>query len=171
MDVLVTAASRHGSTVEVAERIGHILRTHGLIVDVCPLEEHPYAADFDAVVLGSAVYLGRWLEPAVEFVVDQHAALAARPVWLFSSGPVGRPLEPGEPSETTVHVTDLEERVRACGHRLFGGKLERRLLSFAEAAVVTALGTPDGDFRDWNAIETWATEIAGELRRLTSARG
>ena len=51
----------------------------------------------------------------------------------------------------------------ACGHRLFAGRLERHQLGFAEKAMVAALRVPDGDFRDWDAIDSWSRQIGEEL--------
>ena len=95
MKVLVTAASRYGATGEIAEAIGEVLRERGLDATVGP-PEAATVDGHDAVVLGSAVYAGHWLKPARELVDRQRDALAARPVWLFSSGPVGDPPKPEE---------------------------------------------------------------------------
>jgi menaquinone-dependent protoporphyrinogen oxidase len=60
---------------------------------VAPVQDVGAIDGYDAVVLGSAVYLGNWMKPAKEFAVREAAALAAVPVWLFSSGPIGSPPE------------------------------------------------------------------------------
>ena len=89
------------------------------------------------------------------------AALADRPVWLFSSGPVG---DPPKPDEDPVDVAELLTATRAREHRVFAGRLVRRRLRFPERAVVSALRVPDGDFRDWSEISRWAAGIADALR-------
>ena len=91
--VLVTAASRHGSTAEIATAIARALEESvvGLTAIAVPIDQRPEPARFDAVVLGSAVYAGRWLEPAREYAAAHAEALRDRPVWLFSSGPIGEP--------------------------------------------------------------------------------
>jgi Flavodoxin domain len=81
--VLVSVASKHGSTTEIGEVIGHTLQDKGLGVDIVPPAVVDSLADYDAVILGSAVYLGRWLSPAQDFVVRFHDELSRRPVWLF----------------------------------------------------------------------------------------
>jgi menaquinone-dependent protoporphyrinogen oxidase len=88
MRVLVTAASRHGATAEIAQAIGDALCGRGLDVTVMPVEDVSTVEPYGAVVLGSAVYAGHWLRPASAFVATHTRALASRPVWLFSSGPV-----------------------------------------------------------------------------------
>jgi menaquinone-dependent protoporphyrinogen oxidase len=160
MRVLVTAASKHGSTIEIAELIGATLTGPGLDVHVVPLAEIDAVNGYDAVVLGSAVYAGHWLKPAEQFVERHGATLAAGQVWLFSSGPIG---EPPIPAEDAVDLRDIVAAVRAVEHRTFAGALHRQRLSFPERALVAALRAPYGDFRDWDAIRQWAHRIAAAL--------
>jgi menaquinone-dependent protoporphyrinogen oxidase len=95
---------------------------------------------------------------------ERIATTAPRPVWLFSSGPIG---DPPQPDEEPVDAGDVARSTHARGHRLFAGRLDRHRLGFGEKAVVMALRAADGDFRDWDAIDTWAAQIAGELSRAT----
>jgi menaquinone-dependent protoporphyrinogen oxidase len=165
--ILVSTASKHGSTGEIGTRIAEALRA-GLpgdaVVDVRAAAEVDDATSYDAVVLGSAVYIGRWLDDArhVAAMLTMHPP---RPVWLFSSGPIG---DPPQPDEEPVEVSDIAEATHARGHRLFAGRLDRHRLGFGERAVVMALRVTDGDFRDWDAIDTWGAQIAGELSRVTA---
>ena len=120
-------------------------------------------------MIGSAVYVGRWLDPARELVETHAAALAERPVWLFSSGPLGPP-DKLKPEGDPVDVAGLIETTDAVEHRVFAGRLDRKLLSFGEKAVVVAVRAPEGDFRDWDAIDGFADAIRAidahrELRR------
>lgn len=164
MKVLVTAASKHGATAEIAEGIGQLLRSEGLEVTVVPPERAGGVEEFDAVILGSAVYAGHWMSEAKEFVDAHREALQARPVWLFSSGPVGDPPKPEEPP---VDVAAIVEATNAREHAIFNGRIERSRLGFAEKAIVVALRVPDGDFRDWPRVRAWATEVAAALKRAS----
>jgi menaquinone-dependent protoporphyrinogen oxidase len=83
------------------------------------------------------------------------------PVWLFSTGPVGDPLKPEAPP---VDVAPMLELSGAQEHRLFGGRLDRHHLGFAEKAMVSMVGAADGDYRPWDEIEAWAGEIATTLK-------
>jgi menaquinone-dependent protoporphyrinogen oxidase len=160
--ILVSAASKHGSTLEIADRIAEALRA-GLpgdaIVDVFPAARVGDVAPYDAVVLGSGVYMGRWLQDGRE-LAERIATPTPRPVWLFSSGPIGAP---PKPDEVPAEVSDIVKATHARGHRLFAGRMDRHRLGFGEKAVVAALRVADGDFRDWNAIDRWGAQIAGEL--------
>ncbi|MEW6635790.1 MAG: flavodoxin domain-containing protein [Actinomycetota bacterium] len=163
MRVLVAAASRHGATAQIAGEIGVALRDGaggGIVVDVLPAEEVSSLEGYDAVVLGSAVYAGRWLESARKLAERHAETLSRRPTWLFSSGPVGDPLKP---EEDPVDVAEILKATGAREHRVFPGRLDRRELGFAEKAIVLALRAPEGDFRDWEAVRAWAREIAADL--------
>ena len=161
MRVLVTAATRHGATAEIAAAIGEVLAGRGLDATVAAPEQVKGVDGHDAVVLGSAVYAGHWLKPVRELVGRLGTVLADRPVWLFSSGPVG---DPPKPEEDPVDVAEILTATGARDHRVFAGRLVRKRLSFPERAIVSALRVPDGDFRDWPEIRQWADEIADALR-------
>lgn len=169
MKILVSTASKHGSTSGIADRIAETLRASipGVTVDVVPAAALVGIDQYHAVVLGSAVYMGRWLDDARK-LADRIRALAPRPVWLFSSGPIG---DPPKPDEEPAEVADMVKTTNAHGHRLFAGRLDRHRLGFAEKAVVMALRVPDGDFRDWDAIHAWGAQIAAELNHSAEMPG
>jgi menaquinone-dependent protoporphyrinogen oxidase len=167
MRVLVVVASRHGATEQIAAEIAKTLRIAlsadlpGTVVDLRSAEQVDTLDGCHAVVLGSAVYMGRWLPAAREFA-DRHAdALATLPVWLFSSGPIG---EPPKPDQDPADVAKIAAGIAARDHHTFTGQLDRHRLSFAERTVVRAVHAAEGDFRDWPAIREWAIEIGAALR-------
>ncbi|MFN8533228.1 MAG: flavodoxin domain-containing protein [Dehalococcoidia bacterium] len=161
MKVLISAASRHGSTEEIAEAIGAELRRLGLDAEVRPIDEVGDLTGYDAAVIGSAVYLGRWQPAARQVIEREEAVLRGLPVWLFSSGPLGADdhASAAEPSDLAA----LLERSGARGHRVFVGKLDRDQLGLGERLVSAVVQAPEGDFRDWTAIRAWADEIAAAL--------
>lgn len=163
MRVLVTVASRHGSTAEVSERIANTLVAGGIEVDVRAPDEVTDLSPYDAVLVGSAVYMGRWLDPARRVVERHEDALRERPVWLFSVGPLG---DPPHPTEEPVELPALAERVGARGRQMFAGKLGDQL-GLGERAVVRMVKAPRGDFRDWRTIDAWTNEVALELAKAS----
>jgi menaquinone-dependent protoporphyrinogen oxidase len=160
---IVTAASRHGATHEIADAIAAGLARRGVEAEALPADELDSLDGYDAYVIGSAVYVGHWLDPARELIETHGAALAGRPVWLFSSGPLGPP-DQLKPEGDAVDVAGLIEASGAVEHRVFAGRLDRKLLSFGEKAVVVAVRAPEGDFRDWDAIDAFAAAIAERLQ-------
>lgn len=162
MKVLVTAATRHGSTDEVARAMAESFSAAGVDVDVVvgdAVATISSLAGYDAVVLGSAIYSGHWLPTAVEFVEAHATDLAAVPVWLFSSGPVGDPSLLRLPEELE-HVRTVTS---ARDHRVFAGRIDLDELDDAERAHVERVGGQAGDYRDWAAVRQWASGIAREL--------
>ena len=161
MKVLVTAATKHGATGEIADALAAKLEAEGLTVVKADPDDVEDLDGVEAVVLGSAVYAGQWLSSAKGFVERLGALLVERRVWLFSSGPVG---DPPKPAEDPAEVAALIEATRADGHRVFPGKLDRSALSFGERAIVKVVRAADGDFRAWDEIAAWSAEIAAALR-------
>ena len=179
MNVLVAYASRHGSTKGIAERIADDLREVGLSAEVMPVDQVRDLDRYDAFVIGSAAYMFHWLKEATNFVKRYHSLLSQRPVWLFSSGPLGTELvdEEGRDILEATRPKEFDELsalVHPRGERVFFGAwdpdappvgLGERLLRLMPA---TRDATPAGDFRDWPAIDAWATEIASHLRSTES---
>jgi len=161
MKVLVTAASKHGSTAEIAKAIGAHLTTAGVETDVRPPDEVTTLLPYDGVVLGSGVYAGRWLGDAKELVEREARSLRTLPVWLFSSGPIG---EEPRPQDVPLDIAAIRERTGAIDHRVFQGRLERDQLGLVEKAIMSVVHAPDGDFRDWDAIADWTASIARTLQ-------
>lgn len=160
MKVLVSAASKHGATAGIADAIGSTLMTRGFEVMVKEPGHVEEVHTFDAIVVGSAVYAGHWMKPAIELTERFAERFPGKPVWLFSSGPLG---DPPKPTEDPVDVAEVMKVTGARGHRVFAGKLDKAMLGFPERAIVGALRAPYGDFRDWEEIRTWAEEIADSL--------
>jgi menaquinone-dependent protoporphyrinogen oxidase len=173
MRVLVVYGSRLGATRGIAERIAARLREDRLDISLEPASAVPAFTDADAFVIGSGVYGGHWVKEAADYVRRNRAVLVHRPVWLFSSGPVGdvatrhQPVEPKE-------VAALRAMVNPREHRIFFGALDRSMvdssvLGFAERLVAKTM-VPEGDYRDWKAIDAWAASIARELARVPARR-
>ena len=170
--VLVSAASMHGSTAEIALAIGQELAGQGLTVTVTTPGEVRGVDDYDAVIIGSAVYVGHWLDPAIDLINRCRDDLAAREVWLFSSGPVGDPS--GKLAQAMrkdpVELAGLRAATYARDHRMFAGKLDRKVLTRPQRAALLVFRGLEGDFRDWAEIREWAGSIARQLMPARSRR-
>lgn len=162
MKVLVAAASKYGATEEIAAAISGVLDERGLETDMRSIDDVVDLSEYEAFVLGSAVYAGHWLGPARRFVEEHADELADRPTWLFSSGPIGDPPRPSE--QKAVQLEPIVGALQAKEHRVFDGKLDKNRLSFREQAIVFAFRATNGDFRNWDAITAWASEIADVLQ-------
>jgi menaquinone-dependent protoporphyrinogen oxidase len=174
MRVQVIFGSRLGATRGIAERIGARLREDHLDVNVQPASGAAVFTDADAFVIGSGIYAGHWVKEATDYVRQHRAILARRPVWLFSSGPVGDMATLHEPVESK-DVGPLRAMVNPRGHRTFAGALDRSTLEgsslgFAERLIARTM-VPEGDYRDWEAIDEWAAGIAREVARVPARRG
>ena len=166
MFALVSVASKHGSTAEIGETIAATLREEGHEVEVLAPVAVRDVTRYDAVILGSGVYAGRWIGSAKEFAAANVEALRSRPLWLLSSGPLG---EMPKPAEEPPDAAKMVELLHPREHRIFAGALSREEMGFGERTIISMVKAPYGDFRDWEAIKAWAREIAHELDRLPAS--
>jgi menaquinone-dependent protoporphyrinogen oxidase len=166
--VLVAYGSKYGSTAEIAGAIGDTLRAAGLPVDVRAAREVSSLDPYRAVVLGSAVYMGRWRRDALRLL--RRPELTGLDVWLFSSGPVGD--EKGDHSEVDrwtrpPQVDQQAERIGAHDHVGFGGMVAEDA-GFMRKRMARGMPPEMRDLRDWRLIEAWARSIAAALGRESS---
>jgi menaquinone-dependent protoporphyrinogen oxidase len=165
MKLLIAVSSKHGSTREIAGAIGEIVRDAGVQVAVVDAQDVESVAPYDALIVGSALHWGRWMGPARDLVNGSADALRTRPVWLFSSGPLGQGIvDPADAAEGMK----LLELVGAREHRVFAGKADKQVLGFVERRIVSMVKSPWGDHRDWPAIRAWAMSIATELTTVAA---
>jgi len=180
LSILVAYASKHGSTKGIAERIAHRLGAAGLAAEALPVAAVRAVEGYDAVVLGSALYMFHWMKDATSFARRNRAALSSRPLWLFSSGPFGPETVDKEGRDLLKvsgpkEIEELRRMLHPRDHRVFFGAWDRRNkpIGFWERMVqVMPAGRasmPDGDFRDWPSIEAWADGIAAELSKTAPA--
>lgn len=159
MNALIVADGKHGSTLEIANAIQRELSTRGVPARVARPSDAPDPAAFDLVILGSAIYVGRWMASMKEFVAMNERALRSRFVYVFSSGPLG------DAKGTTDDILDAGVILRQTGareHVVFSGRLDKAALSIPERTLVRMVKAPYGDYRPWADIAAWAAHIAGE---------
>jgi menaquinone-dependent protoporphyrinogen oxidase len=161
MKVLVSVASKHGATFEIAEEISATLAAAGFQTAVLPPDAVTTLADYDAVIIGSSVYVGHWVDAAVSFVERFEKEIRERPTWLFSSGPIGHdPRADDDPAD----LAELMATTGAREHRVFSGQVDRSRLGLGEKVILTAVRAPEGDYRPWDEIRGWAGAIAATLK-------
>jgi len=163
--ILVTYASRFGSTEGVAKRIGNTLSEHGLTVDVLPMREVKDLSAYQAVVAGSAINAGAWLPDAMQFMQTHRAELSQKP---FASFLVCMTLTMRNADQYRSHVATwlapVRALVRPVSEGLFAGALDiNKIPSFGDhlkfrLSVLFGVWQA-GDHRDWNAIQNWALEL------------
>lgn len=161
--VLVAYGTKHGATAEIAEAVAGELARRGLRVDCLRAEDAGDVGGYDAVVLGSAVYMKRWRRAARSLMSRQSSMLAERPLWVFSSGPCGENPNPSwaEPRR----IVERAERLGAREHVVFGGRLPLEPRNFIERSMVKNTPPEHRDLRNWDEIRGWAGKIADELGR------
>jgi menaquinone-dependent protoporphyrinogen oxidase len=166
VQVLVAYATKHGATAEIAERIGQVLREAGLGTDVLPADRVGDLTPYEAVVLGSGVYIGRWRKEAVKFLQANEHVLADREVWLFSSGPTGEgdPVELAQGWRFPKALQPIADRIQPRDMAVFHGALNAEKLNVIEKWMIKKVEASLGDFRDWDAITAWATAIVDVLK-------
>ena len=172
MTVLVGYSSKYGATEGIAERIAAALNTAGVQAEARPVADVNDPSGYDAFVIGAAAYLGSWRKDATRFVHRHLELLAGRPVWLFSSGPLGTERTDAEGRDMLTQAepkqfAEFRERISPRGTQVFYGAMDTTKLRGRDRLVGKMPAVekilPNGDFRDWPAIDAWAQGIAHEL--------
>jgi menaquinone-dependent protoporphyrinogen oxidase len=168
--LVVGAASRHGGTCEIADRLAATLsrelssRWNVVRTDLSDLRDLDQA---DAVVLGSAIYFGHWMHAAGRAL--QHVKDAPLvDLWLFSTGPIS------DVESDNAQVPSADTMVasgQAVEHQVFGGRLDTTHLNWVERVAVRAAHARPGDHRDWDQVDEWALHICDQLSVIPERAG
>jgi menaquinone-dependent protoporphyrinogen oxidase len=161
MKLLVTYASKYGSTAEIAEVLGKELQKRSYEVEVKPVDKVDNLEGYDGFVIGSALYAGGWMKPAANFLQTNQTLLTKHPVWLFSSGPTsqGDPNEIMDGWEFPEDLTSVADKIKPKDIILFHGNIDLDKLNFAESMIIKSVKATVGDYRDWLVIRGWARTI------------
>ncbi|MFD6356144.1 flavodoxin domain-containing protein [Nocardia tengchongensis] len=160
--VLVAYGSKRGGTAEIAEWIGESLRAAHIPAEVRPAREVRSLDGFGAVVLGGALYTGRWHRDARRFARRFGRPLRERPVWVFASGPLDDSTDAGADGNAfgAKSIHKYAARLDARATALFGGRLESTARGFPASAMAK---NSAGDFRNRDRIDAWAKDIVAQL--------
>jgi menaquinone-dependent protoporphyrinogen oxidase len=161
MSILVAYASKHGSTQGIAERISEKLTQMSKQTELRSIETVNDAGNYEAFVIGSAIYYGSWMKEATGWVHRNQLILAARPTWMFSVGPLGVDFMDDE--QQPKEKAEFQEAIMPRDHRVFFGALDHHKLSFTERMMTKAVRAPEGDYRNWEAVDALAESIARDL--------
>lgn len=167
MKVLVTASSRHGATAEIAEAVSAEISRNGFDVELKPPGDVETLEGYDAVVMGSAVYMTQWTESARAFISRFTKQLRELPVWAFSCGLSGVPN--GE-AQDPRRVGPALLQINAIDHQTFKGRMEFTNLNLRERSIARMGSAPEGDYREWDKIRAWARQIVEDLKEHEDAR-
>ena len=159
--VLVTYASKYGSTGGVADAIGKELCSKDVAADVVLIKNAGNISSYQGVVIGSAIYMGKWMPEAVDFVKKNRDILRQVPVAYFLvCMTLSQPTEKNR-AEVLSYMDPILKAVpeiKPVGIGTFAGALDYNNLSWLNKKILKSKGSPEGDFRDWNAIRAWARE-------------
>ena len=166
--ILVTYSSKHGGTAEIAEKIGEVLTKAGLSVTVSTVDQVDEISNYQAIILGSAVYIGQWRKKAVRFLKNYSRELAEKKVWIFSSGPTGEgdPVDLLDGWTLPEKLKPVTDQIKPEDITVFHGVVIKEKLNFLGRFMIDKVDSPVGDYRDWKIITAWAEKIAADLKGL-----
>ena len=171
--VLIAYASQYGTTSEVATAVGDVFCQSSLTVDVKSIADVNDITPYQAVIIGAPIHSGAWKPEAVTFVETHQAALSKIPVAYFLTSMMLGLTEntPEVRQEVAGYLDEVLEKmpaIKPIDIGLFAGALDYSKMSYAMRVLYRAFSEDDtdGDYRDWDAIQAWATEVQSKL--LTS---
>ena len=163
--VLVTWATRYGSTEEVAHAIADDLLQQGLVVKAQPIAEVTSLDHYAAVVLGCALYMGRLHKDARRFLSSHRDQLLQRPVGIFVLGPIH-----ADPKEFAEAEKQMKKELAKfpwftpVTQQVVGGRLDPEKLGFPFSILPPLRKLPPSDVRDWDAIHAWSASLPAALQ-------
>lgn len=157
--ILVAYATRYGSTADVAEAIGDELRTMGADVDVRPVNKVQELTPYRAVVIGSPIYMGKWLPESQVFIEKNQQRLRSVPVAFFAVGLTTTDENPEVIRKAEASMDAVRMLVTPVEAGIFPGRLESSALSLTDRAIITMIRAKTGDFRDFQVVRAWAQAV------------
>ncbi len=164
--ILIAYATRCGSTGGVADSIGQALSAAGAAVDVYPVKDVNDLRPYQAVIVGSAIRMGKWLPEAAEFVKTHQDRLTRVPVAYFAVCLAMKDDTTENRHKALSYLDPVRKQfpqVKPVDIGLFAGAVDYKKLSFAYRLILKAKGAPEGDFRNWETIRTWAAGVSPVL--------
>jgi menaquinone-dependent protoporphyrinogen oxidase len=157
--ILITYATRAGSTTEIAAAIAATMTGRGFLVDVKPIKEKPALQGYQAVLMGSAIRMGSWLPEAVEFIKTNQQILNHQPVALFTVHMLNTGDDAVSRAARLAYLNTVRPLLNKFDEVYFAGVIDLEKLSFLERWMVKMVKSPVGDQRDWDKICRWALAV------------
>jgi menaquinone-dependent protoporphyrinogen oxidase len=167
--VLISYASRCGSTGGVAEAMGQVLCGMDASADIRLVANVSDLSPYHAVIVGSAIRRGKWLPEAVRFVKDNQDILGRLPIAYFVVCLTMKDNTAENRSKVMAYLDPVRKeapKIQPVAVGLFPGALDFSKLSFVDKTVLKAKGASEGDYRDWPAVKAWASAV-GPMLPLT----
>ena len=161
--ILVTYATRAGSTAEIAATIGNTLSERGFSVDVKPVKDLSSLNGYQAAILGSAIRMGNWLPEAVEFVKTNQQALNQMPVSLFTVHMLNTGDDETSRSARLAYLNAVHPMLSSAEEVFFSGKMDFSRLSFMDRTIAKMVKAVESDQRDWGKIRQWAKTTLSQV--------
>lgn len=158
--ILVTYATKCGSTAEIARAIGERLCEKGMSVDVRPVNSVTDLNGYRAVVIGSAVRMGKWLPEALEFAAQHQARLSQMPTAAFTVHMLNTDDTPESQAAREGYVAPLHQVMAPTAEAFFAGKIELARMSLFDRMISKAMKATDQDLRDWEKVRRWADGLS-----------
>jgi menaquinone-dependent protoporphyrinogen oxidase len=157
--ILVTYATRAGSTFEVASRVAEVLRAAGATVDVKPVPAVHEVKGYDAVIVGSAIRMGQWLPEAVAFVQAHCETLSHIPTAYFLVSGFLRDDTPEMQRKVLAYLDPVRKILEPTSIGMFAGKMDYSEMDGLDRSIAEAVSSSEGDWRNWEAIRGWALDL------------
>ncbi len=157
--ILVAYATRAGSTREIAREIGRVLSEQGKTVAVLPIKEVDSLAGYTGAVIGSGIRVGGWMPEAIKFVETQRAGLERIPTAFFLVSLFLHENTPEIRQTVSAYLDPVRKIYEPDTIGLFAGKMDFKALSWPERQIAKMVKSPEGDFRDWQAVRNWAADL------------
>lgn len=139
-------------------------------MDVLPVKDVRGMDGYEAVVLGTALYVGRWHGQMRDFLRRRRSELMDKPVALFVLGPVKDPHDDVEWENARKQTASELEGfpwLEPVSRALFGGRFDPSRLPFPLDRLARDAAS---DATDRPAVRAWAIELADRLLPVGVAR-